>query len=132
MENKANHHEVNLELQSLNSKVEEIYRDVSKRLQNCALQKDFSYLQTIIETKANVEDVNESLANKANKQSVANALHRKANRSDIDQILETKADATDLEKLLNILDQKADQHQIDHLTSLLDLKLEKQEFFLIK
>jgi predicted nucleic acid-binding protein len=84
MENKANHHEVNLELQSLNSKVEEIYRDVSKRLQNCALQKDFTYLQTIIETKANIEDVNESLAGKANKQSVANALHRKANRSDVD------------------------------------------------
>jgi len=33
----------------------------------------------MLETKANIEDVNESLNNKANKQSVANALHRKAN-----------------------------------------------------
>jgi flagellin-specific chaperone FliS len=84
MENKANQHETNLELQSLNSKVEDIYRDLSKRLTNCALQKDFAYLQTVIETKANIDDVNESLQGKANKQSVANALHRKANRSDID------------------------------------------------
>lgn len=92
----------------MNSKVEEIYRDISKRVSNCALQKDFNYLSSVLESKANVEDVNESLQNKANKQSVANALHRKANRTDIDQILETKADATDVEKLCNLLEQKAD------------------------
>ncbi len=84
MENKANMHEINIEVQSMNSKIEEIYRDLSKRLSNCALQKDFSYLQSILEQKANVEEVNEALQNKANKQSVANALHRKANRTDID------------------------------------------------
>lgn len=77
-------HEINLELSSINSKVEEIYRDLSKRMSNCALQKDFTYLQTMMETKANIDDINESLQNKANKQSVANALHRKANRSDLD------------------------------------------------
>ena len=67
MENKANMHEINIEIQSLNQKVEEIYRDTSKRLSNCALQKDFNYLQGIIETKANVDDINEALNNKANK-----------------------------------------------------------------
>lgn len=45
----------------MNSKVEEIYRDLSKRLTNCALQKDFNYLSSVLETKANIEDVNESL-----------------------------------------------------------------------
>jgi len=84
MESKANSHEMGIEIQSVNAKIEEIYRDLSKRMSNCALQKDFNYLQSVVETKANVEDMNEALQNKANKQSVANALHRKANRSDID------------------------------------------------
>lgn len=44
MENKANQHETNLEIQSLNGKIEDIYRDLSKRLSNCSLQKDFTYL----------------------------------------------------------------------------------------
>ena len=32
MENKANMHEMNMEIQHLNSKVEDIYRETSKRL----------------------------------------------------------------------------------------------------
>ena len=84
LENKANMHEINIEVQSLNSKLDEVYRDLSKRVQNCAMQKDFNYLTSVLETKANIDEVNESLQNKANKQSVANALYRKANRSDID------------------------------------------------
>lgn len=38
-----------------------MYRDTSKRLSNCALQKDFNYLTSVLETKANLEDVNEGL-----------------------------------------------------------------------
>ncbi len=67
LENKANLHEVNIELQSLNGKVEEIYRDLSKRLSNCALQKDFTYLSSVVEAKANLDEVNEGLQSKANK-----------------------------------------------------------------
>jgi hypothetical protein len=78
-------------------KVDELYREMSKRMQVCAIQKDLAYLQTFIETKATIEDMNESLQQKANKQSVANPLHRKAYRSDIDQLLETKAYASDLD-----------------------------------
>ena len=58
---------------------------MSKRLSNCALQKDFNYLTSILDTKANLDDVNEGLQKKANKESVANALHRKANKSEVDQ-----------------------------------------------
>ena len=61
LENKANMHEINIEISSMNSKLDEIYRDLSKRLSNCALQKDFNYLTSVLETKANVDEVNESL-----------------------------------------------------------------------
>jgi len=67
LENKANNHEMSMELQTLNSKVEDIYRDLSKRLQSCALQKDFTYLQSVVDVKANLDEVNEALSNKANK-----------------------------------------------------------------
>ena len=65
-----------------------MYSELMKRLQNCALQKDFNYLTGMIEGKANLEEVNESLKMKANKTSVADALQRKANRADVDGLLE--------------------------------------------
>ena len=72
----------------MDSKVEDMYSELTKKVQNCALQKDFNYVTSVLETKANQEEMNESLQSKANKTSVANALQRKANRSDIDPILE--------------------------------------------
>lgn len=37
MENKANMHEISIEMSSINSKIDDIYRDLSKRMSNCAL-----------------------------------------------------------------------------------------------
>lgn len=44
MENKANQHELNLELQHLQTKLDDIYRETSKKLQSCAASQDFNYL----------------------------------------------------------------------------------------
>jgi len=57
LENKANAHELNLELQHLNTKVDDLFRDLNKKQQNCALQKDFAYLQAQLELRATIEDV---------------------------------------------------------------------------
>lgn len=84
LEGKAGAHEVHCELQAIQSRLDEAQRELSKRLTGCALQKDLSYLQSVVETKATIEDMNEALQAKANKQTVANALHRKANRTDVD------------------------------------------------
>ncbi len=84
-------------------------------------------MQTVLETKASIEDMNEALQHKANKQSVANALHRKANRSDIDQILETKADASDLEKLINLIEGKADSLALENVVRNIEAKVDKAE-----
>lgn len=61
LEHKASAHEVHLELQSVTGKIEELHRELAKRLQGCALQKDFTYLQSVVETKATIEDMNEAL-----------------------------------------------------------------------
>ena len=84
---KSNVHEINMELGDMNKRFDEMCQDFNKRMSGFSLEKDFSYLNSVIEKKADLEFVNESLNQKANKQSVANALHRKANRSDIDELL---------------------------------------------
>ena len=73
-------------------------------------------MSSLIGTKANLDEVNESLQSKANKTSVANALQRKANRSDIDQILEQKADMSDLENIISILEAKVEVGQFEELS----------------
>jgi predicted transcriptional regulator len=62
MQNKSNTHEINTQLTQLDSKVEEIYREMQSKMATFALQKDFGYLTTILESKANIDDVNESLS----------------------------------------------------------------------
>ena len=74
LENKSNSHEVNVQITQLDSKIEEIYSELMKKVQSCALQTELSCLSTQLESKANNDDVNESLQSKANKTSVANAL----------------------------------------------------------
>lgn len=61
LENKTNSHEINASLQSLDAKVEDIYSELMKKVQSCALQKDYNYLMSVLEKKANLEEVNESL-----------------------------------------------------------------------
>lgn len=64
---KSNVHEVNLELGEINKRLDDICQDYNKRISACSLEKDFSYLNTQIEKKADLEFVNESLNQKANK-----------------------------------------------------------------
>ena len=61
LENKTNSHEINASLQSLDAKVEDIYSELMKKVQSCSLQKDYNYLMSVLEKKANLEEVNESL-----------------------------------------------------------------------
>ena len=61
MGNKTNTHEINAQLSQLDYKVEDIYREIQSKMATFALQKDFGYLSTILETKANIDEVNESL-----------------------------------------------------------------------
>lgn len=92
-----------------------MYSEVMKKVQGCALQKDFNYISSVMESKACSDEVNESLKNKANKTSVADALQRKVNRSDFDTILEQKADMVDLENIISILEAKVEFSQFEDL-----------------
>ena len=64
---KSNVHEVNLELGDMNKKFNEMMQDFNKRISACSLEKDFNFLNAILEKKADLDFVNESLNQKANK-----------------------------------------------------------------
>lgn len=70
LENKANNHEINESIKTLEDRVQHVYEDILKKTQSFALQKDLNYLGTLVELKANTADVNESLQQKASKSSV--------------------------------------------------------------
>lgn len=67
LQTKSNVHEVNMDLTQINQKIEEILKDVNKRITNCALQKDFAFIQSMVDKKADLDFVTESLSQKANK-----------------------------------------------------------------
>ena len=95
---KADLREVQSELRALRAIIEEMNEENYRKISQCASKRDLQQLQSIVEVKANKDEVNEALEDKANKQSVANALHRKANKSDIDSILAGKAELAEFNK----------------------------------
>ena len=46
----------------MNQKIEEILKDTNKRFANCALQKDFAFVQSVMDKKADIDYVTESLS----------------------------------------------------------------------
>ena len=131
LENKSNTHQVNASLQAIDQKIEDIYSEMMKKVQSCALQRDFNYMSAQLEKKANLDEVNESLQGKANKTSVATALQRKANKSDLDSALDNKADVTDMEQICTILEGKLDSAVFDDISNKMyriDDKVDRVEF----
>lgn len=58
---KSNVHEINIELSQMSQKVDEMCKDFNKRINQCSLQKDFTFLNQMLEKKADLDFVNDSL-----------------------------------------------------------------------
>lgn len=101
MDSKLNTHELKAELSSVNDRLDDLYRDVNKKLSNTISQREFQSLMMTVDQKANLTEMNEQLESKANKQTVSNALHKKANRAEIEALLARKAEIVNL----NIVDE---------------------------
>lgn len=67
LQTKSNVHETNLDISQLNQKLDDMLCDLNKRINNCANQKDFAFLNTVVDKKADIEYLNEMLSQKANK-----------------------------------------------------------------
>ncbi len=93
VESRVSGHEIKKELSGVNDRLDDLWRDVNKRLSNYVPLRDHQTLVAAVEQKANLNDMNEQLENKANKQSVSNALHKKANRAEIEALLARKVES---------------------------------------
>ena len=96
LDSKASLLELKSEIGLIYQKTDDINREINKRFSNTVNNRDFQALSSIVDTKANLIEMNEQFESKANKQSVSNALHRKANRSDFESLLARKADIVSL------------------------------------
>ena len=76
MENKASNGELKGEINLFNNKLDDLQKEIAKKLSLCPSQKDIDKIFISLEEKANMKDVSELLEQKANKSNVANALHR--------------------------------------------------------
>jgi hypothetical protein len=127
VEIKADKRTVDSELHALRVAIDETQKEMARRHQQTANQRDIQQIYTLLDTKANSVDIEESLQTKANKQSVANALHKKANRVDVDSLLARKADLAELQSVLMATEGKADQAYADRILQNLELKVDRSE-----
>lgn len=128
LEGKVSQTEINSELTSLNSKVDEMQKDFHKKSANYATNKEITQIVQTLEGKANLIEINETLNTKASKESVINALHRKANKNEVDAVLKSKVDIEELQNVVNTLNNKSDVNDIDKIFNILDNKVDKNDF----
>lgn len=115
---KADIREVQTELRALRAMIEEMNEENYRKFQQCASKRDLQQFETLIESKANKDEVTEALDEKANKQSVANALHRKSNKADMDALLQSKVETSEYVKLFEF---------VQEINSQVLMKAEKNE-----
>ena len=110
------------------AKLEENTRDLSRRIANCALERDFRAIESVLQEKANVTDIEEMMNEKASKQMLSAALARKVNISDLEMMLSTKAERADLQALMGMVEAKAEARWVQQLATQLDSKAESSDF----
>ena len=113
--------------QEFNKKLDELNRENNKKLSQLALSKDLQQVVSLLETKANTNDVNEALSSKASKESVVSALQRKMNKSEVDAIINSKVDYIDFQNLVSAVKLKAESGDLEKLEAILDSKVERNE-----
>lgn len=119
-----NKEELELELKT---RIEEQTNYINKRLNSYISNKELNNVLSILETKANLAEVSEQIANKASKESVVSALQRKMNKSEVEAIINSKADITDFQNLSQIVKNKADIIETEEIRSILDTKTDRNE-----
>ena len=114
--------EMQNEIRTLRMSIEELKNNTACSLQLCASSKDFQNLQRVLDTKANLSEVNAALNEKATKTSVANALHKKANKADVEEMISEKANLSTVNSLNNALEHKVGISNFNMLASELEKK----------
>ena len=124
--------ETNQNFISMQREIDNISKEINKKISQCALSKDISKLSAMISQKASIGEMNDLLNLKISKEEMINALRSKANKIDVDQCLKTKIDVTELNDIISILNTKTSYEDLDKIYDIVNTKLDKSYLSSIK
>ena len=124
--------ETNQNFISMQREIDNISKEINKKISQCALSKDISKLSAMISQKASIGEMNDLLNLKTSKEEMINALRSKANKIDVDQCLKTKIDVTELNDIISILNTKTSYEDLDKIYDIVNTKLDKSYLSSIK
>ena len=124
--------ETNQNFISMQRQIDNISKEINKKISQCALSKDISKLSAMISQKASIGEMNDLLNLKISKEEMINALRSKANKIDVDQCLKTKIDVTELNDIISILNTKTSYEDLDKIYDIVNTKLDKSYLSSIK
>jgi len=113
------------QFEEIQTQIGEIYQEINQKM--AEFEQILNENRADIETKVNMESLNEMLNTKANKPTVAQALHRKANKGEVEEILSQKVNIEDLKRIMDQLNEKANIADLHHLQSIIESKTDRNE-----
>lgn len=147
IDEKVDANDYNNDISNISKKIEDINKELNKKCNTYVTIKEFESLQKLVNTKADINIMNEALNTKANKDTILSALQKKSNKDEVDAILSEKIDKSEylnlveevnskigvdyIDKINNQLNEKSDKNVVDELIDKLNEKAEESDFKII-
>ena len=110
---------------NINCQMDNLVREINKKLNCVATINDIKKINQVLCTKANISDLNDYLTSKADKDEVINILRTKCDKIDFDVQMKKKIDITEYNELINLLNSKANFDELEEIKLNLGNKIEK-------
>ena len=116
--------ELQNEIKAIRNAFDDLRGFMVSNLQNCASLKNLAVLEKVVESKADLSEVNAALNEKATKTSVANALHKKANKADVDELIAGKVGLEVVNGIVASIDNKVSASAFNKLAAEVEKKVD--------
>ena len=110
---------------NINCQMDNLVREINKKLNCVATINDIKKINQVLCTKANISDLNDYLTSKADKDEVINILRTKCDKIDFDVQMKKKIDVTEYNELINLLNSKANFDELEEIKLNFGNKIEK-------
>ena len=110
---------------NLNYQIDNLVRDLNKKLNTFPTMSDIKKINHILTTKVNSSDINNLLSLKADKEEIINILRTKCDKIDFDNQIKKKLDISEYNELINILNSKVNHEEIEELNLIIGNKMDK-------
>ena len=110
---------------NLNYQIDNLVRDLNKKLNTFPTMSDIKKINHILTTKVNSSDINNLLSLKADKEEIINILRTKCDKIDFDNQIKKKLDISEYNELINIINSKVNHEEIEELNLIIGNKMDK-------